>query len=80
MKIEITKATKDFPRFSDLQIGDTFIYVKDKVRTYVCMKTVMPVNGKIKAVRLADGIIFDIERDIPVMPCKATLNVEVEEP
>lgn len=78
MKIEITKTTKDFPRFSDLQVGDTFIYTKDKIRTYVCMKAVMPVDGKIKAVKLADGTIFDIETDIPVMPCKATLNVEVE--
>ena len=75
MKINIEKTVKEFPTFGELKCGDIFMPVRE---SSVYLKAKYETNGKIKAVRLADGFITDMSNCLRVTLChSAELNVKV---
>ena len=75
MKINVEKSVKEFPTFGELKCGDVFIPVRESC---VYLKAKYEANGKVKAVRLADGFITDIQDCLRVTLCDgAELNVKI---
>jgi hypothetical protein len=75
MDIKIINVERNFPTFSELHYGDVFMPVGDNV---IYMKGKMQANDKTKAIRLADGFIFDFDSSRAVRICNSTLNVSIE--
>lgn len=75
MKINIEESVKKFPTFGELKCGDLFMPVGENC---VYLKAKYETNGKIKAVRLADGFITDMKDFLRVISChSAELNVKI---
>lgn len=75
MKVHVTENIKKIPTFGELKQGELFIPMDEN---YVHLKAKYKINGKIKAVRLEDGFITDMDDTTRVIPCHgAELYVKI---